>query len=49
MYKVFIVDDERVIAEGLEKLIDWNGLSAKPAASHAARRLMERQSARFPI
>ena len=26
MYKVFIVDDERVIAKGLEKLVDWNGL-----------------------
>lgn len=29
MYKVFIVDDERVIAEGLEKLIDWNGLECE--------------------
>jgi two-component system, response regulator YesN len=27
MHKVFIVDDEWAIAKGLEKVIDWNGLS----------------------
>lgn len=29
MYKVFIVDDERAIAKGLEKLIDWNQLECR--------------------
>lgn len=27
MYKVFLVDDERIIREGISKLIDWKGLN----------------------